>query len=94
MKKYGILFTVLVLTAALLTGCRQPNTAPTELPPTVGPTVMPTTEPTTIPTTVAPTTEAPVDATSNTETGAAESNGTDATDTTDNARSGRIPGMN
>lgn len=94
MKKYGILFTVLVLTATLLTGCRRPNTEPTELPPTVGPTVMPTTVPTTVPPTVAPTTEAPMNTTGGTETGTTEDNGTGVTDATDNARSRRVPGMN
>lgn len=97
MKKYGILFTILVLTAALLTGCRNPNTAPTELPPTVGPTIMPTTEaitmPTTMPTTL-PTTEA---ATDGTENGGTNGTGAEsaATEDTGNARSGsRTPNHN
>ncbi len=93
MKKYGILITVLVLTAVLLTGCRGSNNAPTELPPTTGatlPTTMPTTMPTTAPT-VAPTTEAPMDATANTETGAA---GGGMTDGTDSARSNSGAPMN
>ena len=66
MKKYSILLTVLVLTAALLTGCRRPGDAPTELPSTQGATLMPTTEATTMPTTAPttmPATEMPTGAT-------------------------------
>ena len=64
MKKYSILIAVLVLTTALLAGCRRPGAAPTELPPTQGPTLMPTTVPTSAPTTMPttlPTTEAPTE---------------------------------
>ena len=88
MKKCSILFTILVLTAALLTGCRNPNTAPTELPPTVGPTIMPSTAPTTMPTTMPttlPTTEATMDSTENGSTdGAGAESG--ATEDTGNAQ--------
>ena len=56
MKKYSILIALLVLTMALLAGCRRPGATPTELPPTQGATLMPTTEATTMPTTV-PTTQ-------------------------------------
>ena len=73
MKKYGILISVLVLTAALMTGCRRPDVPPTELPSTQGATMMPTTEPTTAPTTL-PTTEAPTDMTGD-ATGGADENG-------------------
>ena len=90
MKKISILLTLLVLTAALLTGCRNPNVQPTELPPTQGATMAPTTMPTTIPTTVpttVPTTAAP-DATD--DSIATENDG--ATDDTAASRS-RMPGM-
>ena len=54
MKKYSILTLVLVLTAVLLTGCRNPNknAAPTTVPTThatTAPTTMPHTEPATVP---------------------------------------------
>ena len=61
MKKYGILVLVLVLTATVLAGCRNPDIKPTELPPTQGATMAPTTAPTTMPTTV-PTTIPETDA--------------------------------
>ena len=83
MKKYGILIASLVLTAALLTGCRNPNIKPTELPPTQGATMAPTTTPTTLPTTV-PTTEMPTETTNAAETGPVESS---VPEVTDNARS-------
>ena len=92
MKKYGILITVLVLTAALMCGCRRPVVEPTELPSTQGATLMPTTEPTTMPTTT-PTTVVPTetsgDAAGN-ETGVAGTeNGinSDTTDATSGVRS-------
>lgn len=56
MKKYSILVALLVLTTALMTGCRRRGATPTELPPTQGATLMPTTEVTTIPTTLPTTT--------------------------------------
>ena len=90
MKKFSILLTLLVLTAALLAGCRNPNVQPTELPPTQGATMAPTTAPTTMPTTMpttVPPTEMP-DATD--EGGTTETGGT--TDDTAGAR-GRMPGM-
>ena len=90
MKKYGILILVLVLTATVLTGCRNPDIKPTELPPTQGATMAPTTVPTTIPTTV-PTTVP------DTETGigtdATGDTGIDSTATEGNSPRGRMPGM-
>ena len=88
MKKFSILLTILVLTAALLTGCRNPNIKPTELPPPQGATMAPTTMPTTMPTTV-PTTVPPTVVTDATD----DSNATD--DTTDEtaANRSRMPGM-
>ncbi len=96
MKKYGILIAVLVLTAALLTGCRNPGTTPTELPSTQGATLMPTTEATTMPTTM-PTTETPTSAATETDGAGSEGNGggeSNPTDATGNANSrSRTPGM-
>ena len=89
MKKYSILVALLVLTVALLTGCRRSSAKPTELPPTQGATLMPTTEPTTIPTTLpttAPSTAVPTGENINpgeTETG----NSTGATNETTANRS-------
>jgi hypothetical protein len=88
MKKYGIFAAVLVLTLALLTGCRKSNAAPTELPPTTGATIVPTTAPTTIPTTI-PTTVPPTDMT---EDFVPTEHETGATDSTIGARS-RMPGV-
>ncbi|MBQ7801152.1 MAG: hypothetical protein IJ375_02370 [Oscillospiraceae bacterium] len=79
MKKYSILFLVLVLTAFSLVGCRNPN-KPME--PTTVPTTHATTAPTAAPT-VAPTTEATHQPTEH--TGAA----TNATEHTDVAT---VPG--
>lgn len=94
MKKYGILITLLVLTATLLAGCRRPGPEPTELPSTQGATLIPTTAPTTVPTTM-PTTEAPTETMTGatgdaeTETGMGD-NSTDAT----GANRSRMPGIN
>lgn len=59
MKKYAILTLVLVLTAAMFTGCgcrnsKPMNTMPTTMP-TTAPTTAPTTEATTLPTQTQPT---------------------------------------
>ena len=54
MKKYTVLFLVLVLSAVIFTGCGCRNSQPMN---TTAPTTMPTTAPTTMPTT------APTDAT-------------------------------
>lgn len=89
MKKYGILISVLVLTATLLAGCRRPDPNPTELPSTQGATIMPTTAPTTMPT-VAPTTESAMDSTGDTETGIPDNGATDAT----NSARSRMPDIN
>lgn len=54
MKKYSILALALVLTAALLTGCRRPMAEPTTVPTTpatIAPTTMPSTVPETVPAT-------------------------------------------
>lgn len=93
MKKLSILLTLLVLTAALLTGCRNPNVQPTELPPTQGATMAPTTMPTTMPTTV-PTTVPPTEMTGATDEGNSMENGGNGgtTEDTAGARS-RMPGM-
>ena len=92
MKKYSILVALLVLTTALLTGCRRPGATPTELPPTQGATLMPTTEATTMPTTAhttMPATEMPTGSagvgTDPTETENASNTG--ATNETTNSRS-------
>lgn len=53
MKKYAILAAMLVLTAAVLAGCRNPNTDATQAPtqsvtlPTIAPTTPHTSQPTT-----------------------------------------------
>ena len=94
MKKYGILITLMVLTATLLAGCRRPAAAPTELPPTQGATLIPTTEATTVPTTM-PMTEAPTE-TMDTATGDAETEtgmAGEGTEATAPNRS-RMPGVN
>lgn len=89
MKKYSILIALLVLTTALLTGCRRPGATPTELPPTQGATMMPTTEATTMPTTAPttmPATEMPTgDAANPSET--ENGSGTGATDDATGSRS-------
>ena len=88
MKKYSILIAVLVLTAALLAGCRRPGAAPTELPPTQGATLMPTTAPTTVPTTMPttlPTAESPME-TATDGTDMENSTGTGATDAAPGSR--------
>ena len=92
MKKYSILIALLVLTMALLTGCRRPGATPTELPPPQGATLMPTTAPTTMPTTVPttlPATEMPTDGTGegSAPTETEHGSGTGATDATSNSRS-------
>ena len=93
MRKFSILLTLLVLTAALLTGCRNPNIQPTELPPTQGATMAPTTAPTTMPTTV-PTTVPPTEMTAATDDANATGNGTDSAATEDTAASrSRMPDM-
>ena len=65
MKKYSILATVLVLTAALLAGCGCTNQRPAQTVPTTMPTTVPTqtTHATTAPTTehTQPSTEATID---------------------------------
>ena len=91
MKKYSILIALLVLTMALLTGCRRPGATPTELPPTQGATLMPTTEATTMPTTVPttmPATEMPTGATGEGTAPAETENGpnTGATNESTNSR--------
>ena len=93
MRKFSILLTLLVLTAALLTGCRNPNVQPTELPPTQGATMAPTTAPTTMPTTV-PTTVPPTQMPEVTGDSNTTENGSnrDATEDTAGTRS-RMPGM-
>lgn len=93
MKKYSILIALLVLTTALLAGCRRPGAAPTELPPTQGATLMPTTEQTTAPTTIPttqPSTEMPTGATGEGTSPTETENGpnTGATNETANSRSG------
>ena len=94
MKKYGILITLLVLTATLLAGCRRPSPEPSELPSTQGATLIPTTEATTIPTTM-PTTEAPTETMEGTTGGAETETGMagDGTEETSANRS-RMPGIN
>lgn len=88
MKKLTIVLTVLVLTAAMATGCgcRNSKPMPTTMPTvaTTVPTTLPTTAPTTMPTTE-PTTMPTIE----------DGNGplsTDTTDTTEgmNSRSGRV----
>ena len=93
MKKYSILLTLLVLTLALLTGCRNPNVQPTELPPTQGATMAPTTAPTTMPTTV-PTTVPPTEMTDATDDSIATENGGNNSTTEDTAGTrSRMPGV-
>ena len=91
MKKYGIFAAVVVLTLALMTGCRNPNIKPTELPPTTGAVIMPTTEATTMPSS-APTTVPPADTTDTTGDATEGGETGSATDDTAGARN-RIPGM-
>ena len=94
MKKFTMLFLVLVLAAAVFTGCgcrnSQPmnTTVPTTMPttaPTTMPTTVPTTEATTVPTTMAtePSTEATIE----------DGNGPISTEET-NADARMIPGGN
>ena len=91
MKKFSILLTLLILTTALLTGCRNPNVKPTELPPTQGATMAPTTAPTTMPTTV-PTTVPPTEMTDATDDSNVTENGGNSTEGTVGTRS-RMPGV-
>ena len=70
MKKYTLLFLVLVLTAAVFTGCGCRNSQPMN---TTVPTTMPTTAPTTVPTTVP--TEATVQTTPTVEETIEDGNG-------------------
>lgn len=84
MKKYAILAAMLVLTAAVLAGCRNPNTDPTVAPtqsvtlPTIAPTTPHTSQPT-IPATQEPTIgeggTMPSDATGSTGEGGASGEG-------------------
>lgn len=92
MKKYGILVLVLVLTATVLAGCRNPDIKPTELPPTQGATMAPTTVPTTLPTTV-PTTVPETDTAVPDVTGDMGIDGNGTTATEGNVSRGRMPGM-
>ena len=95
MKRYSIFVLVLVLTAAIMTGCGCRNTKPMNTVPTTVPTTeatKPTTPPTTVPTT-APTKA--TESTTTTDSTVDNGNGPLPSDATgkagDQARSRRMP---